>query len=447
MKILIVGGNAAGCAAAAKAKRLNPKADVILFEQSPFISTGTCELPYVISNEIDSWKKIVFFDEISFKNEKGVDVFINTKVLEILPAEKKIKTLNLNDNSFSLWNYDKLIIAVGSKSKRIFNENYKNLFYLKNVQDLIEVKDFLNKYHCKQAVIFGGGYIGLELAEALKKIALSVCVVEREKYPLPSCEIETSNLILSDLIKNEITFIGDAKNISIKSENDFIKEINIDKTFSIKADIVFCSIGFEPNVEIAKKAGIKLGKTGAIEVDGRMKTSFNDIYAAGDCVETTEFISKTKIYLPLASIAREQGYIAAANATGKNEIFDPQIKNVTVKIFNRYCGAVGLSSKELYKLGYNFSSAKAVAYQIIKVMPDRRKIFGKILYEKISRKILGANFYGGPEIAGYCDIIASLIYSNQKIDALVKINFNYTPPLSPFANILTIIGKKTSSEN
>jgi hypothetical protein len=98
-------------------------------------------------------------------------------------------------------------------------------------------------------------------------------------------------------------------------------------------------------------------------------------------------------------------------------------------------------------LGYNFSSAKAVAYQIIKVMPDRRKIFGKILYEKISRKILGANFYGGPEIAGYCDIIASLIYSNQKIDALVKINFNYTPPLSPFANILTIIGKKTSSEN
>lgn len=446
-KIVVIGGNAAGAAAAAKAKRINPACDVFLYEQSPFISIGTCEMPYVLSKEIDSWKKIVFFNEESFRVEKKVEVKTNCKAIEISPREKKIKLLNIREGTSFYDSYDKLIIAVGAKSRKIFKESFSNLFYFKNIQDLISLLDYLEKNKAKSAAVIGAGYIGLELSEALKKLGLTVYLIEQKKYPLSLAEIETSSLILNDLQKNGVVFFGEVKDLNFIDDGNKIKEIIIEKNIKIQIDIAICSCGFEPNLELAKTANLKIGNSGAIFVDNKMQTSKSDIYAAGDCVEVLEKISKRRIYLPLATLAREQGYVAGANAAGDNLIANPVIRNIAIKFFDKFCGIVGLNSNELNEYGLKYQSVSAVAYQIVPVMPGKRKVFGKILFEKSSRRILGANFYGGSEIAGYCDLISTMINSELTIDSLSEVNFNYTPPLSPFINILSLLAKKAKTES
>ena len=446
-KIIVIGGNAAGPAAAAKAKRVNPDAEVLLFEAGNFISTGTCELPYLLSGEINDYKKIVFFDPDSFYKSKGVEVFLNHRVEEINRTQKFVVARNLTDQKVSHYSYDSLILATGSKAK-IFSglsQLPDNAFNLKSVQDYLAIKNYLDNNTVKDVVIVGAGYIGLETAEAFSKLDKKVTVIEKDILPLPGYEVEVRNLIKDLLQKNEIDFIPESGSPRFSKNQKRIESITVNGRL-IKTDLVLFATGVEPNNSLAVSSRLKTGEWGGIVVDSYLRTDDNSVYAAGDVIEVQERISGKNIYLPLATLAHAQGHIAGANAAGQRIKTESVIRNIAVKIFDKVSARVGINSEELDAAHRNYDSVTAVVPNLVKVMPKSENIFGKLLFDKSSGVIFGAEFFGNNEVTGYADLISALIYKRGVVQDLGKINFNYTPPSSPFVNILSVLGRKAEEK-
>jgi NADPH-dependent 2,4-dienoyl-CoA reductase/sulfur reductase-like enzyme len=443
LRILVIGGNAAGPAAAAKAKRFNPNADVILFEASEFISTGTCEMPYVLSGEIDDYRKILFFSPESFMSEKGVKVYVKHFVEEINERKKQITVQNLIEDKTLFYDYDRLIITTGSKARTLpgFDTQMKNIFTLKNLNDLIQIDKYIKENAVKNAIVIGSGYIGLEAVESLKKRNINVIVIEKESIPLSGADEEFGNEILKILTNQRIDFIGDIKEIEPVISGDKLHSVKLNEKF-LETDLVLLSVGFEPDNFLAHSAKIEFGKFGGIRIDQYSKTSNRFIYAAGDNAEVINAITGKADYLPLATHAYDLGHVAGENAAGGNVKYESFIKNISVKIFNKFFTSVGLSESEAKRHGFNVKVISAKARNLVAVMPGSDYVIGKLLIDKNSHKILGASFLGGNEISGYADLISALIRLNAPATALSKINYNYTPPLSPFINLLSIIGKQ-----
>ena len=443
VKIIVVGGNAAGPASAAKAKRFNPNADVLLFEASEFISTGTCEMPYVLSGEIDDYRKIVFFSPESFQKEKGVKVFVKHFVQEIDAKKKMIIIKDLIEDEIFEHDYDRLILATGSKAKTLpgFDTQLKNIFALKNINDLIRLNEYIRAHQMREAIIIGSGYIGLEAAEALVKRSIRVKIIEKESKPLPGADKEFSDEILQILNHNKVEFLGGVKEVEPVISGDKLSALRIGDKF-FETELVLLSVGFEPDTFLAQSAKLELGKSGAIKVDQYLKTSDRFIYAAGDNIEILNAVTGKPDYIPLATQAYDSGHIAGENAAGGNVKYEPVVKNISVKIFDKFFASVGLSSGEAIKYGFKVNESFAKARNLVAVMPDSDLVFGKVLADNNTQRILGASFLGGKEVSGYADLLSALIKMKAPASILSKINFNYTPPLSPFVNLLSLIGKK-----
>ncbi len=442
-KIIVVGGNAAGPAAAAKAKRTNPNAEVLLFEAGDFISTGTCELPYVLAGEIESYKNIVFFDDVSFKEKKGVDVFLNHLVTSVNPKEKFVEVLNNKTGQKKLFDYDSLILTTGSKAKRLpfLSSELTNVFTLKSVMDFVKIKKFIDSNTIENVLIIGAGYIGLEAAEAFKRLGKNVTVLDIAENPLPNAEVEIQHLIKQTLEKNSVRFIGKTFEAKYIQTDDKLKGVNIDGEL-IECDVALMALGVAPNNTLAKEAQIEIGKFGGIKIDKRARTSNQFIFAAGDNTEIINRITGKYDYIPLANYAHVFGHAAGANAAGDNQFVEPVVRNAAVKIFDNVYSTVGLTEPEANNYGFSYSVVTAVMNNIIKVMPGSKKIFGKLIFEKESNKILGASFFGADQAAGMADLISALIYQGAKAQSLANINFNYTPPKAPFVNLLSALGRK-----
>jgi NADPH-dependent 2,4-dienoyl-CoA reductase/sulfur reductase-like enzyme len=441
--IIVIGGNAAGPAAAAKAKRQNPDANVIMFEAGEFISTGTCELPYLLKGDIKDYQDIVFFTPESFYKDKGVKVYTKHFVESIDRKNKTVTVKNLTDNSVIEFQYSKLILATGSKAKKIpqLSSEQSNLFFLKSVSDYLKIKSYFETSKINDVLIIGAGYIGLETAEAFKSLGANVTVLEKENLPFAGMDAEIRHLVLETLTKNGIEFIGGNNNAVYNFGDKKIKNVKIDGRIK-EFDLYLSSVGVEPNNSLAIASRLDIGKSGGIKVDNKMRTSDFNIYAAGDNVEITNKITRRSDYIPLATIAHSQGHTAGANAAGANLRTEPVIQNLAVKIFDRSICKVGLSTEEAAAHQFNFKSVHAVIPNLVHVMPNSQKVFGKIIYESDSKLILGASFIGGKEVIGYADIIAMMINNKIKAEVLAAINYNYTPPLSPFVNLLSVLGRK-----
>ncbi len=442
-RIIVVGGNAAGPAAAAKAKRVNPNAEVILFEAGDFISTGTCELPYLFSGEIKNYNDIVFFTPETFLSQKGVKVFTNHLVTYINSKLKEIVVTNKRNNSTKNYTYDKLILTTGSVAKEIpelpFSLN--NVFSLKSVSDYLKIKGYMNENNVKNILIIGSGYIGLEVADTMKSASYDITIFDKETIPFPSSDIETRHLILELMGKNNIRFLGGKDNTRFLIRDNSFYQLKHDGRY-IEFDMAIVAVGVLPNNALAQNIGLNLGKHGGLIVDNRLKTSNPNIYAAGDNIEFKNFITKKYDYIPLATHARNFGYIAGENAVGGNKIADPIIPVSAFKFCNKFVAQVGLSEQRAKDIYYDYQTVNAIANNKVKVMPNSGKVFGKIIYEKQNQYILGASFIGNQEVSGYTDLISTMIYNKISAKKLSKHNYNYTPSLSPFVNLLSVLGKK-----
>jgi len=386
----------------------------------------------------------VYYNAESFFKEKGVKVFTNHFVKGIDRKHKIIFVINRKTNNLIEFEYDKLILTTGSKPNeiRFLPFSLENVFSLKSVYDYLDINKYLTNNNVRNILIVGSGYIGLEVADSLNKSNYNVNLLEQENLPMPHADEEIQHIVSDLLDKNRINFLSSDEQTKFIIKENKLVQLKHDGRF-IDFDLVIVSAGIKPNNELAENAKLKLGYYGGLIVDNKMRTSDPNIYAAGDNIEVNNFITRRNDYMPLATYAHEFGHIAGENAAGGNKISRPVILNSAFQFCGKFIAQVGLTNNHAKEHSVNAVFVTAIVNNKVKVMPNSSKVFGKIIFDKYSKMILGASFVGSYEVSGYADIISSMILNKIPIQKLSEMNFNYTPPLSPFINLLSVLGRKS----
>ncbi len=432
-KILVVGGLAAGPSAAAKAKRVNPYAEVTLFEATENVSYAICESPYAIGNLIKDESKLIILTPEKLESEKNIVVKTLHNVEKILPTNKKILVRNLRTREIDEYTYDELIICTGSIPKRlnVEGENARNIFNLKNRDDVLKILHYILNNNVKDVIIIGGGYIGLELVEAFKRQGMDVTILHQFNLPMEGLEKETREIILEELKTNRVEFIPNIKVEAFIQDESYKVKYILTNRGSFEADLILSSIGVEPNTGLAKTAGIRVGVFGGIITDARQRTNIEHIYAAGDCCEVINVVIGKNMYIPLATVASRTAWVAGENAAGGKASYNGAIRAVAVKVFNLEVAHVGISSEEAIKFGYRPLTSLIQAPTQVKIISDEFKVFIHLIFDKSSGRILGANIYGRRGVLPRANVLSVAIQQKMTIDEISQLDMIYSPMLSP----------------
>ncbi len=433
-KIIVIGGGAAGAKAASKAKRQNPKNHVELYTRECDIAYSLCGLPYYIEGSVSDINKLIIRTPQDFINN-GIQVFLNHEAQEIFP-EKNCILIN-NNHIF----YDELILALGAHVQlpTIENVNANNVFTLRSLCSGIKVKEKMKE--SKSVLIIGAGYIALELIEAFIKNGLNIVLIEKKSRITSDFDEDFSKLI-QDMVdyktkeKLNCNYNENVIKFNIDENNNFISAVT-ESGKEFFADFCILATGASPNVELAKKAGITLGETGAIDVDNKMRTNIPNIYACGDCAQKYCIITRQATHIGLGTIANKEGRVAAINASSDDyyENFDGVLKSTITKFFEFTVSKTGLTMQEALsykdKINLNPISATVTKNDKAGYMPDSNKLTIKLVADKRSGEILGAQGIGwSGNIAQRINTITSALKSRITVEELLHLDLAYAPPFS-----------------
>lgn len=430
MKIIIIGGVAAGTSAAAKARRNNENAQITLFDADSDVSYSGCGLPYFIGTEVEGRGQLVPRDAAFFKQKYNVDVYTRHQVLEIQPQRKVLTVQNLVTQEIFQESYDKLVVATGAKSvvPAIEGGNKPNVFYLRNVINADRIREQVLAAKPKSAVIVGSGFIGLEMAENLTARGISVSVVEMAEHVMPALDPDIAVYVADHLVEKGVQVIVNDSVIRLEGDPSVSKVI-LKSGKEIDADFVIMAAGVRPNVELAQKAGIELGSTGAIKVNRKMQTNMDDIYACGDCAESYSLITGKPLYRPLGSTANKMGRITGDQITGGDLEFRGILGTGIFKVFEMAVGQTGLTEKEAKKEGY-----EVVVCHNIK--PDKPEYYHgnemviKAVADQSTGKVLGVQIVGKSGVDKRMDVFVTAITFGAKAEDLFHLDLAYAPPFS-----------------
>ncbi len=433
MKIVILGGVAAGAKAAAKARRLLPDAEIDLYTDDTHISYSSCGLPYYIEGNFEDYRLLLVVSPEEFE-KKNVHVHLKNRAVKIIPEAKQVLIQDLTTQRAYLVDYDKLIIAIGARPiiPKIKNVNLPNIFTLRKIEDGIAIKEMALK--STHATIVGGGYIGIELLEAFVKQNLKVTLIEYS-----SCVMTTFDEDMSKLIQEQLNSINNNRFKIMTSEivTEFSGDINGVKSVKtgtgkvFDTDFVVLCTGATPNVEIAKDAGIDLGVTGAIKVNEKMETSIKDVYACGDCVEEHLVVSNSKIWLPLGSNANKEGRTAAINACGGDDKFFGVLGSSVTRCLDLTMSMTGLTEKRAAMLGYTPVSVTVTKNDKVGYMPNVNNITLKLIADYNTGKLLGAQAVGAGDADKRINALAAALLGEMTVGEFYKNDLTYAPPFSP----------------
>ncbi|MDR2192581.1 MAG: FAD-dependent oxidoreductase [Endomicrobium sp.] len=429
-KILIVGGVAGGAGAAARIRRLDEKADIIMFEKGEHISYANCGLPYYIGGEIKEKSALFLQTPESFKKRFNVDARVLNEVISIDKENKKVKVRNLKTGEIYEENYDKLILSCGARpiKPKIEGIDLEQVFTLRTVSDAYKIKDYAQQNRPKSAAVMGAGFIGVEIAENLQSLGADVNLIEASNQALSLLDYELACEIHQHIQKKGVKLFLNNAVKKISKEGNSLK-ISLDGK-EITADMLVVSIGVSPESELAKNAGLSLSKRGAIIVDEYMRTSDENIYAVGDSVETVDFVSKEKITAALAGPANKQARIAADNICGAKSKYSGTQSSAIVKIFDMTAASTGINEKTAKKLGLNYDKSFTYSASHAGYYPGALNMSVKIIFEKNTGRLLGAQIAGFDGVDKRCDVLASAIRANMSVFDLTKLDLCYAPPYS-----------------
>lgn len=432
-RILVVGGLAAGPSAAAKAVRVNPSAEVTLFEAGDTVSYGICEAPYAIAGLIPDEAKLVAYTPERLRSEKGIQVRTQHRVEEIIPAKHRIIVRDLRGRSKVDFEYDKLILATGARPRglNVPGEDARNVFHLGSRSDTLGILGYLGKESPTRAVIIGGGYIGMEMSEALRLRGVEVTLLHRHRLPMAGLEQDTRERILDELEQNGVHFVTNAVvEALIQDSGSRVRHVKTNRG-TFECDLVILSLGVEPNVDLARSARVRIGEKGGIITDELQQTNVDSVYAAGDCCEVKNIISGKRMVLPLATIASRAGWVAGENAAGGHATFKGAIRAIAVKVFGLEVAQVGLSTDEAKETKFQVMTETITAFSKVGVMPGADKVTLKLIFDKKSGRVLGANIYGGSGAVLRADTLGTAMQHKLTVDDLTRLDLIYAPPFSP----------------
>lgn len=440
MKTVIVGGVAGGASAAARLRRLDEQAEIVVLERSGYVSYANCGLPYFIGGTIEDRSKLTLQTPESFRSRFNVDVRVNQEVVSIDRAAKTVEVKNLTDGSTYSESYDNLILSPGAKAvvPNIAGTNAPRLFTLRTVEDTYAIFDFIGSAAPKTAAVVGGGFIGIEMAENLVDRGIEVTLYQRPNHVLPILDND-----MACFVHNHIR----AKGVQLRLGADvqeFVEEGNTlvvrDAQAQEAFDMVILAIGVVPESDLAAACGLELGVKGAIVVDDHMRTSDPAIYAVGDAVQVQHFVTDLPAHIALAGPANKQGRIAANNIAGVDSVFTGSLGSSVLKVFDLTVASTGLTAKAAQAAGLNFDYVLLSPPSHASYYPGGSAIRFKVVYEKETGRILGAQAVGISGVEKRIDVIATAIHANMTAFDLAELDLCYAPPFSSAKDPVNMAG-------
>lgn len=441
MKVVIVGGVAGGASAAARIRRLDEKAQIVVFERTGFISYANCGLPYYIGRVITSEEELTLQTPESFWDRFRVDMRIRHEVLSINTEKKTVTVRGLDAGKTYEESYDKLLLSPGAKpiQPSIPGADSKNIFTLRTVEDTVNIHKFVETHQPKRATVIGGGFIGMETAENLAHLGLEVTLVQRSAHLLPPLDFDMACMLHTEMRKHGVTLMLNTEVIEIEEKDDQLSLKTSDDR-EIKADMVLSAIGVIPETALAKNAGLELGIKGSIVVNDRMETSVPDIYAVGDAVEVKHFVTENKAVIALAGPANKQGRVAADNICGGNSKFNGSQGSSIIKVFDMTAGSTGINETIAKAANINYERVVLSPASHAGYYPGGKVMTMKVLYEKETLKILGAQIVGYDGVDKRIDVLATAIRAGMKATELTELDLAYAPPYSSAKDPVNMAG-------
>ncbi len=418
LKVAIIGGGAAGMSAASRIKRLHADWDVMVFERAPYVSHAPCGVPFYVSGMVGRIEDLCAYDISHFKEDRGIDVHIRAKVVEVGDGFLRVE----EGGKERRYEWDKLLFATGARAAplNVKCEELDGVLCVHYIENGERVRRLAEK--SESVVVIGSGYIGVEMAEALSRLGKKVVILEKEKHPLPDFDYEVSSIIQQKL--QQIVDVRFSENVVAIEGKDRVERIITDRD-EYRCDMVIMAVGSIPNVELAKELGVEIGNTGAIKTTKRLETSIENVYAAGDCAETTNIVTGTEDWIPLAVPANKMGYVAGVNISGYEMEFPGALRSQLTSFYDIEIGKTGLSEKEAIKFGFDTISVTISAKTSTKYLPNGN-ITLKVIADK-DGKLLGVQA-AGKKVAMRIYAASTLLYKKSTISDMFFADLPYYPP-------------------
>ena len=424
LRIVIVGGVAGGASAAAKARRADEMADIQIFERGPYISFANCGLPYFIAGEIDDRAKLIVMTPERFWERSRVRAHVNHEALSINRAAKTICVREPDGRQRDV-PYDKLVLSQGAKAivPPIPGADLPHVFTLRDIPDMDRIAAFLNERKPRRAVVIGGGFIGLEMAEAFHHRGLHVTIVERNPHILPLLDRDMAAHLQNQIRQDDFDFKTSAEAARFTGDG-----VEFADGSRLPADLILMSVGVKAEVELARAAGLEIGATGGVKTNGRLESSDPNIYAVGDAAETMHVLTGARARIALAGPANRQGRIAGANSAGAHLIYPGALGTSIVRVLKMTAGFTGLNSAQATKAGFTFFTSLTRDNSHAHYYPGAQPVLIKIIAEEGTGRLLGAQVLGERGIDKRVDVLATAITGKMSVFDLENLDLAYSPP-------------------
>ena len=441
MKVIIVGGVAGGATAAARIRRLDEYAEITVFEKSGYISYANCGLPYYIGDVITDSEELTLQTPESFLKRFRINMKIHHEVISIHRERKTVLVKNLENGEIFEENYDKLILSPGAKptQPRLPGVGIDKLFTLRTVEDTFLIKEYINKNHPKSAVLAGGGFIGLELAENLRELGMDVTIVQRPKQLMNPFDPDMASMIHNEMRKHGIKLVLGYTVEGFKEKDNGV-EVLLKDNPSLQADMVVLAIGVTPDTVLAKEAGLELGIKESIVVNDRMETSVPDIYAAGDAVQVKHYVTGNDALISLAGPANKQGRIIADNICGGDSRYLGSQGSSVIKVFDMTAATTGINETNAKKSGLEVDTVILSPMSHAGYYPGGKVMTMKVVFEKETYHLLGAQIIGYKGVDKRIDVLATAIHAGLKAIQLKDLDLAYAPPYSSAKDPVNMAG-------
>lgn len=438
--IIIIGAVASGAKTAAKARREDADAKITLITDEADISYASCGTPYFISDVIKDSNSLIVRTPDYFRKMSNIDVLTEHKVGTFNPKLKNVEIKDLKTGQSITLDYDKLVLAVGASIKvpKFEGIQHGNILSLHNVPSAIKIKSLLEQKSVKNAVIVGGGFIALEMAESMVSRGINTSLIIRKDSVLSNFDKDLALLVQNYIRSKGVKVLEEEEIKKFEADaNGNVSNVATGK-HTVPAELVLLAMGTKPNIQIAKDAGITIGETGAIKVNERMETNIPDVYAVGDCVESKHLVTGRPIWMPLATTSNKHGRVAGTNITGGNDVFPGILGTFVVKVFDWTVAATGISEKEAGENGFETETIIVPSNDKPHYYPGTKKIIVKLVADKKDGRLLGACIVGEGVVDKRIDVVATAIAGKTTVEQLSKLDLSYAPPYSsPMGPVIT----------
>ena len=441
MKVVIVGGVAGGATAAARIRRLDEQAEIVVFERSAYISYANCGLPYYIGGVIEDAGELTLQTPESFFTRFRVQIKVLHEVTAIHPDRKTVSVTNLQTGERFEESYDKLLLSPGAKptQPRFPGADSDRLFTLRTVEDTLRIRAYIDEHHPRSAVLAGGGFIGLELAENLRELGMDVTIVQKPMHLMTPFDADMAALIHGEMRRHGVK-LALGHTVEGFAQRDGGMDVLLQDAAPLHADMVILAIGVTPDTALAKEAGLELGVRGSIVVNDRMETSVPDIYAVGDAVQVRHFVTGQDALIALAGPANKQGRSAADNICGGDSRYTGSQGSSVLKVFDMTAALTGLNETQAAAAGFDADSVILSPMSHAGYYPGGRVMTMKVVFEKATYRLLGAQIVGYEGVDKRIDVLATAIRAGMKATELKDLELAYAPPYSSAKDPVNMAG-------